>query len=349
MTDSRNPLPKADRNSQLQRLSIVSFQEVLPVDQFVFRHEPVDDAGVDGSLEILIDGCYTNMRAQVQLKSCEEKKAKQDRIVTHQIETSNFNYLLNGVLGLYVLYVEKTHELFYAWAADENRRRIKMNSDWRSQEKISIPLQQLNELAIQSIYDRIRRQAELHRKILESLAHSPTNDNISVSINPDTLESKNSVEIERILSSAGMTLVAAGYSNSVLEKLNLVSQKAATEPRLKLISAYANYSTGRYQLALGAVTDAIINNGLKKEDKEFAEKIHLASQMNLGMITSEQYFQEMEAKSTGNELLDAEVKLNRVIDKFLSQMDLDEEQGYFVLDSRQGLGLEFRSRIHPNL
>ena len=23
-------------------------------------------------------------------------------------------------------------------------------------------------------------------------------------------------------------------------------------------------------------------------------------------------------------------------------------QGYFVLDSRQGLGLEFRSRIHPN-
>jgi hypothetical protein len=325
MTDTPNPLPKADRNSQLQRRSLVSFQEVLPVDRFVFRDERVDDAGVDGSLEILIDGCYTNMRAQVQLKSREEKNARQDGIITLPIETSNFNYLLNGLLGLYVLYVEKTHELFYAWAADENRRRIKMNSDWRSQQNISIPLQELNELAIQSIYERIRREADLHRKILESLAHSPTNDNISVSINPDTLESENSVEIERILSSAGMTLVAAGYSNSVLEKLNLVSQKAATEPRLKLISAYANYSTGRYQLALGAVTDAIINNGLKKEDKEFAEKIHLACQMNLGMITSEQYFQEMEAKSTDNELLDAEVKLNRVIDKFLSQMDLDEE------------------------
>ncbi|MBE9226444.1 DUF4365 domain-containing protein [Phormidium sp. LEGE 05292] len=336
MTDIHNPLPKADRYSQSQRRSILSFQKVLPAELFVFRDERVDDAGVDGSLEILIDGCYTNMRAQVQLKSSQKKNAKQDGIVMLAgIETSNFNYLLNGQLGLYVLYVEETDELFYVWAADENRRRIKMDSDWKSKKEISIPLQELNELAIYSIYERIRREAELRREILEALAHAPTNDNISVSINPESLKSNNSVEIEKVLGSSGMTLVAAGYSNLVIEKLNLVSQKASVEPRFKLISAYANYSTGRYQLALGAVADAMISNELKTEDRRFAEKIHLACQTNLGMITSEQYFQEMEAKATDDELLDAEIKLHKLIDRFRSQMERDEEVLYQIKELKR--------------
>jgi hypothetical protein len=65
MNNNRNPLPKADSNSQLERKSIMSFQKMLPTDQFVYRDERADDSGVDGSLEILIDGCSTNMRAQV--------------------------------------------------------------------------------------------------------------------------------------------------------------------------------------------------------------------------------------------------------------------------------------------
>ncbi|HEY9625707.1 MAG TPA: DUF4365 domain-containing protein [Coleofasciculaceae cyanobacterium] len=176
MTDTRNPLPKADDNSRLQRQSIVSFQEVLPKKLFVFRDERIDDAGVDGSLEILIDGYYTNMRAQVQLKSTIERNTRQDGILTFSIETSNFNYLLNGPLGLYVLYVDKTHKLYYAWAADENRRRIEIGSDWKTQESISIPLQEINETEITRIHERIRLEAGLRREILEALAHAPTND-----------------------------------------------------------------------------------------------------------------------------------------------------------------------------
>jgi len=89
MTDTPNPLPKADDNSRLQRRSIVSFQEILPGELFVFRDERVDDAGVDGSLEILIDAYYTNMRAQVQLKSTKERNARQDGVLTFSIETSS--------------------------------------------------------------------------------------------------------------------------------------------------------------------------------------------------------------------------------------------------------------------
>lgn len=62
------PLPKADYNSELQRRSISEFQALLPADRFLFRDERTDDAGVDGSLELLIDSSYTDLRAQVQIK-----------------------------------------------------------------------------------------------------------------------------------------------------------------------------------------------------------------------------------------------------------------------------------------
>ena len=325
MTDTPNPLPKADDNSRLQRRSIVSFQEILPGELFVFRDERVDDAGVDGSLEILIDAYYTNMRAQVQLKSTKERNARQDGVLTFSIETSNFNYLLNGPLGLYVLYVEKTHKLYYAWAADENRRRIESGSDWKTQESISIPLQEINETEITRIHERIRLEAGLRREILEALAHAPTNDNISISISPETLKSENSIEIEKVLDSAGMTLVAAGYSRSVLEKLKLISQKASSEARFKLISAYANYSTGRYQIAMGEVADAIIENSLKNEDQKFAEKIHLACQTSLGIITNDRYFWEAEAIVADDELANAEILLQKLVDEFRSQISRDDK------------------------
>jgi hypothetical protein len=54
------PLPKADRNAELRWFSIATFQASLPTDKFVFREEQVRDAGVGGSLNVLVDGRYTN-------------------------------------------------------------------------------------------------------------------------------------------------------------------------------------------------------------------------------------------------------------------------------------------------
>lgn len=71
-------LPKADRNSELQELSLSAFRAALPVENFVFRDERITDAGVDGSLEVKIDSRYTNLRCQVQLKSTDSEKTNQD-------------------------------------------------------------------------------------------------------------------------------------------------------------------------------------------------------------------------------------------------------------------------------
>ncbi len=61
------PLPKTDRNAELQQLSLAAFKSALPKDKFLLRDERTDDMGVDGSLELVVDGHPTNFRSQVQL------------------------------------------------------------------------------------------------------------------------------------------------------------------------------------------------------------------------------------------------------------------------------------------
>jgi Domain of unknown function (DUF4365) len=339
MTFSPNPLPQSDRNSQLQRLSIRAFQSVLPVEQFVFRDERIDDAGVDGSLEILKDGCHTNMRSQVQLKSCEIKTTKRDGTVVLTIKVSNFNYLLNGPLGIYVLYIKETNELFYSWAPDENRRLVEMEKDWRNQETISIPLKELNALEIQNIYTRIFKEAELQRRVLEDLARTPTSDILFVSISPKTLETESSIEIESALSSVGMTLVAAGYADLVLKKIRLIDKNKAGKGRFKLIDAYANYVTGRYQLTLGLVAEAIISQDLEEEDQYFAERLCLSCQLNLGQILSEQYSQGMKELAGSSENAHSIIELQRLAYSYRSQINPSKD----ILSQIQQLAKEINT------
>src|SRR5262245_53980237 len=96
------PLPKADRNAELQRRSIAEFQASLPSDKFVFRDERADDAGVDGSLEVLVEGQYTNLRSQVQLKASDSADSNADGSFSVQVRVANLNYLLNGPSAIYV-------------------------------------------------------------------------------------------------------------------------------------------------------------------------------------------------------------------------------------------------------
>jgi hypothetical protein len=52
-SEELGPLPVADKNAELQRLSIAVFIATIPTNRFLFRDERADDAGVDGSFELL--------------------------------------------------------------------------------------------------------------------------------------------------------------------------------------------------------------------------------------------------------------------------------------------------------
>jgi hypothetical protein len=126
--------PHSDRNAELQEHSFRAIMNALPPERFVFRKEHGIDAGVDGTIEIKIQGDYTGMRSYVQVKSCEHPlRPKKDGSIAFSIETSNFRYLLNHPCPLYVLYILRKKELRYVWAWEEVNRIEKTNPRWEQQ------------------------------------------------------------------------------------------------------------------------------------------------------------------------------------------------------------------------
>ena len=110
-SDLSSRYPTADRNADLQQLSIAAFNSALPVDRFVFRSEPNPDAGVDGHLELKKNQRYLNLRAHVQLKATDSESLNSDGTVSVPVSVNNLRYVLNGPSPLYVLYVAPRNEL----------------------------------------------------------------------------------------------------------------------------------------------------------------------------------------------------------------------------------------------
>src|SRR5437762_6112490 len=169
-SEGLGPLPKADRNAELQRRSLSAFQAALPPDNFVFRDERTDDAGVDGSLEALVDGQYTNLRSQVQLKATDSDVRNADGSISVPVRVANLNYLLNGPSPIYVLYVAPRNELRFAWARDERRRLDEANPEWARQETITIRFDEIvTSEALELVHQRIRQEAQFQRKVNDIL------------------------------------------------------------------------------------------------------------------------------------------------------------------------------------
>lgn len=134
----RSPLPTADAASALRRDSVKALYACLPSNDFIFREEPGDDYGVDGTLEVLAEGAATNMRAHVQLKARSGTVENADGSVSVSIETANLNYLLNGGCPMYILYRPEAKELRFVFAQPERRRIAKANPSWRTAETVTL-------------------------------------------------------------------------------------------------------------------------------------------------------------------------------------------------------------------
>ena len=143
-TDFRlGPLPITDRNAELERKSLAAIRSAFPADRFLFRSESTEDAGVDGSLELLVDSAYTDLRSQVQLKSTDNSRTNQDGTISIQIKVANLNYLLNGPSPLYLLYVEPRDEFRFVWARDERKRLDQCNLKWMTKKFVTLRFGQI--------------------------------------------------------------------------------------------------------------------------------------------------------------------------------------------------------------
>jgi hypothetical protein len=267
------------------------------------RDERTDDKGVDVALEAKVEirvptkaggeevmHSFTNCRAQGQLKSIDDPEPNQDGSVSYSIDTSNLNYLLNGQSPIYFLWLAPTDELGYAWAKDEWRRLDAEKPDWMSQETFTIRFRNvLDATAVDSIHQRIIREARFSRRLSEAVARSATAEQVVVGINPQSLETSDPARIRDLLMSGGMTIVAAGFGRQVLDLAALLNLADRASPRIQMVFAYAHYTMGRYDQARGLAAEASLKIGaLPPQDRNFLATIRNASDYQTGRISLEE-------------------------------------------------------------
>jgi tetratricopeptide (TPR) repeat protein len=297
--DDMGPLPQSDRNHELQTLSVNALKAALPVERFITRDERIEDYGVDLSLELRINRRPANLRAQVQMKGTDEVDLNLDGSASLSVRTSNLNYLLNGVSPLYILYIAPRNELRFTWGREEQRRLVQDNPQWMQQTWVTLRFHNLlTAQALEDIYERIRREARLQRSIHDRLAEASLTEDIIIGIDPQTLAASDPEQINAALLTAGITLVSSGFSAEVLEAVHHLNFQAARAPRIQIICAYAHYTQGRYDLAIGHLREATLrHNQLTPDDQEFTTFLRGACDYQSGRITLTEYSERHRAWS----------------------------------------------------
>jgi hypothetical protein len=283
-------LPRSDRNDELQELSLNALKNALPVSQWLLREE-MKDKGLDVSIELKMNGQCTNLRVQVQLKSCETADDNADGSVSYAVPVHNFKYLLNGSSGLYILFVASRNELRYLWARDERQRVESLNDSWTSQENLTLRFRHLlTAQALEDIAERLQREARLNEKIHASLIGVGLGEPTKMVIDPATLEAANPAEVQAVLLSCGLSLVTGGFGEGVLNAVGLLSSAQHADPRIQLVCAYACLTLTRYFDAAGHVARVLLRRQeLSEDDQEFADFLRCVCDFQTGRIDLEEY------------------------------------------------------------
>ena len=266
----------------------------------MFRREGTDDAGVDGSLELLIDGNYTNLRSQVQLKSTDSTRTNEDGSVSLSVQVANLNYVLNGPSPIYILFISPKNELRFTWARDERRRLDNTSRDWLAQDTVTLRFTSVfDNAALRSIHDRIRQEAQFQRKVADLLAEAANLDSVAIRIDPKTLEVTDNEKAKQLLIESGTAIVSSGYIREAKNLLSLLSEAETREPRVLLVRAHIEFNQQRYDSALAIIQEASLQiDTLSGEDRVFLETMRDSSNFQTGRIDLPEFRRRLE--STGN-------------------------------------------------
>src|SRR6266436_211993 len=321
--------PKADRNSELQQLSIAAFSSALLVDRFVFRSEQNIDAGVDGSIELKADERYLNLRAQVQLKGTDSTDTNRDGSISVPVKVSSLRYLLNGSSPIYVLFVAPRNELRYAWARDEQKRLADKNSNWEEQEQVSIKFTSvLDTPGLEEIYERVLEEAQLQARVADVLSAASSLDSVAINIDRATLEVTDAEKAKQILLESGTLIVTAGYPERVERLAGLLDPQTARLSRILLVRAYAEHVSGRYVSALAFLREAQANvRDLSADDQQFLEFMKDACDYQMGQLSLAEFAARIALhQSNTNSRFGLSYRINQLRQEMLSSRDINVRQ-----------------------
>ncbi|MDB5320261.1 MAG: hypothetical protein JWN40_1892 [Phycisphaerales bacterium] len=290
--DNLGPLPQSDRQAELQRLSFKKLAGLLAnQDELLLREEPTEDRGVDGSFEVKLPQGYTNMRSQVQLRSKDSVDRNADGSISLSVQASNFNHLLNGTCPIYILYDALGDQFWYTWAHDESRRLAQENPSWREQKSVTLRFRAALDLqAVPAMRDRIMREAKLGRRTQDSLASGSITESVSISIDPRTLESVDSIGAYDILFKDGVTIVASGYPREALRLMGLLNTTKNQDAHIALVAAYAYLELGQYFHARAYAASAGAGaSALSESDRGFLDGITDICEFRLGTLSADDF------------------------------------------------------------
>lgn len=261
--------PKSHANEELEEKSFDVLQTTLPKNKFKFRDERAKDNGVDGSLEVKLNGRIVNFRAQFQLKAKSSRKIYEDGSASCPVEASNLNHLLNNPVSLYFLYIEAKNEIRFVWAKEEQKRLNETNPTWQSQGKVTLKFFKiLNDETINEIHALIVKEGSFHRKINE--VHSENkNKNIKVEFDSLTLEVIDGTQARKLLKSYGIELINSNNESFISEKFNLLSEEDKQDTDLLLLKSMAENNLGKYRTALDTLGTILLSERKLTEKQEF--------------------------------------------------------------------------------
>jgi hypothetical protein len=264
----------------------------------VLRPEPQPDAGVDWCVELRIAGQFTGMRAHIQVKACEATRANSDGSVSYSADVSNLNYLLYGSSPLYVIYIAQTAELRYAWVRDEVNRIGIENPVWKQQKTVTLRfVSKLDELGLQDVHDRIRREARLDREIHDVLSLADVSEK-TIHINLKESKVADTDVIKELVLTGGMTLVVEGDAGCVLDAIERLCPADRQLPRILLIRAFAEYTLGQYLRASADLAEVSVRGDeFTDSDRDFLGALRSACEYREGRISAQEYIERQRAAS----------------------------------------------------
>jgi hypothetical protein len=321
--------PKADRNSELQQLSINAFTALLPVGRFVFRPEPNPDAGVDGHIELKSEGRYLNLRAQVQFKGTDSEHRNNDGSVSVSVKVNNLRYLLNAATSLYVLYVAPRNELRYVWARAEQKRLNDSNADWEQQADITLRFTTvLDGPALDEIYEHVRKETQLQAGLAEILSNASSFDFVAVDIDKATFQITDPTKAKEILLKSGTLIVSAGYAERVERLAALLDPQTARIPRILLVRAYAEHASGRFVCASALLAEAAMHaSELSEDEQQFLQFMRDGCDYQTGKLTLAEFaarLAERQESQTGR--FELSYRLNHLRQKLQASRELQVRQ-----------------------
>jgi hypothetical protein len=322
------PLPKVDRNDELQRISFARLGALVPTGRFILRDEGGSDKGVDRSLEILIGGGATNIRAQIQMKGSDSTDLNADGSFSYPVSTSNLNYLLNGTCPLYIIWIEFRDELRYVWARDEATRLCNENPNWQDQKTVTLRFAKIiNNAAWDDIHETTIREGRRSRDIHNAIASAVQGDGIVATVNTDS-EVVTSEEAHATILLHGIALASSGYAPHVIELGAALNNSHQSQSRVQLVLGYSHYCKGDHITCRGHLAKAQLQRAELTADAAcLLDHLLCACDYHFGKISHSEFLsRRAESEKQAPNSFQAQLRFDRLRRQYLASRDASERQ-----------------------